>query len=123
MQFDMTIRIDYRAAEDRLLARCARAEQVLGREVLTACEPYVPFDTGALADSAVFRISEDAPTRGTVSWNTPYAAAVYYGDARGMRYSAEKHPHACGKWFEAAKSTALAGWTGKTAEAAGGSVR
>ena len=123
MRFDTAVRVDYTACERRLLARCAAAERALGGAVLTDCGPYVPYDTGRLAGSAEFRISEDAPTQGTVSWNVPYAAAVYYGDARGVRFSREKHPHACARWFEAAKSTALEAWTEKTAQGAAAGLR
>lgn len=123
MRFDTAIRVDYRDTEEKLLRRCAAAEEALGRAVLASCDPYVPYDTGRLAGSAVLRISPDTRMRGEIVWNTPYAKAVYFGDLRGVTYSAEHHPHAAARWFEAAKSTELADWTRRAAAAAGGAVR
>lgn len=55
------------------------------------CDPYVPYDTGALAEN----ITVDA---NGVTYNQPYAEKVYNGV--GMVFKQEKHPLATARWDE-----------------------
>ena len=56
------------------------------------CDPYVPYDTGALANN----ITVDAEG---VTYNQPYATKVYEGT--GIRFNQEKHPLATAQWDQA----------------------
>lgn len=55
------------------LGSMGRLQQALGREVMTRCDRYVPYDTGRLKSSA--RLS---PGGRTLVYTAPYAAAQYY---------------------------------------------
>ena len=85
---------------------------MLGDAVMADCEIYVPYDTGALCRS-VRRggVTEGDGTIGCdVIWSAPHAAAVYYGDARGIRYHTEHHAHARARWFEGARASTGVRW-------------
>ena len=99
------------------LTACARAAwytaaEALGDAVLCDCDIYVPYDTGALCHSGgVSGVTEEDGRVGCdVTWSAPYAAAVYYGDARGVRFSPEHHAHARARWFDGARASCLDGW-------------
>ena len=63
--------------------------------------PYVPMDTGTLANDSVRIIANEKSAE--VHYNTPYAAKMYYGDK--LNFSKEKHPLASSHWdIEAMKS-------------------
>ena len=58
--------------------------------------PYVPYDTGALADTA--QVSSEG-----VTYIVPYASKNYYGD--DIRHKTDKHPLATAHWDEVAMQT------------------
>lgn len=78
-----------------------KAQAMFDEEVLRLTEPYVPYDTHALARSAL--IASDIGG-GRLVWATPYAAAQYYKTADSRPYS----PIAGGHWGERMKSDNLA---------------
>ncbi|MBQ7982112.1 MAG: hypothetical protein IJ302_00970 [Clostridia bacterium] len=109
----VSVDLDTERLERIFASRCDAAAAVLADTIRRDCEPYVPYDTGALCRSA--RIAAAAEGEGQyvrqIRWEMPYAAAVYYGDSRGVSFHTEHHPHACAKWFEAARAACAAGWT------------
>lgn len=73
----------------RLARALGEAQSYLDSEVLRACEPYVPFETGALVASGRGR-------GGEVQWGASYAAAQYYNTAQSRPGTALRG----GRWFE-----------------------
>lgn len=70
--------------EDKFAKRFAqRYEPMLAHQVARLCDPYVPFDTGVLKNSA-------RTVGGSVWYSTPYARRQYYehkgGGLRGARW-------------------------------------
>lgn len=81
-----------------------RGQYALDNQVIRDTTPYVPYAQGPLAQS-VHSASEVGA--GVVAWQTPYAAAQYYGmpnKAGGV------HPKATMKWFEVAKQANKGRW-------------
>lgn len=107
----------------RLLPVFARAEERLAQRIMEDCEPYVPYDTGALYQSVYIR---EADGEHRIIWDMPYAAYVYHGDETGVTFHKERHPLACARWAERAKAAALEAWLSgirdDTAEIGGGIV-
>ena len=75
---------------------------VIDSAVIRYCDPYVPFDEGILAGSAT---ASSEIGSGEISYDTPYAHYMYYGevwgpnipivengDIVGWRSPPEKHP-------------------------------
>ena len=58
--------------------------------------PYVPMDTGTLAESVEI-------TPKYVRHIVPYAAKIYYGDH--MNFHLDRHPLACARWDVVAMQT------------------
>jgi len=118
MTASVLVDFDTERLERIFASRCDAAVTVLADKVRRDSEPYVPYDTGALCRSV--RTVEAAEGEGQyvrqIRWEVPYAAAVYYGDSRGVSFHTEHHPHACARWFEAARVACTAAW-GKSAEA------
>lgn len=111
----MTVQTDFddRACLARFGDAFARAAGMLGDAVLADSTPYVPYDTGRLADSGVRGAvtAADGAAVCDVMWRTPYAADVYYGDLRGVCFRREHRPHARARWFEGAKAVGCGAWT------------
>lgn len=103
--------------EARLLSRCRtaffEAAAALGDAIRKDCGIYVPYDTGTLYRSVLrSAVAEKEERIGCdVVWSAPYASAVYYGDARGVRYHTEHHPHARARWFEGASASCGDAWS------------
>jgi len=55
------------------------------------CDPYVPYRTGALAQSGLDNVSAQG-----VTYTAPYAEKVYYGV--GVSFNPEYHPKATALW-------------------------
>lgn len=83
-----------------------RVQGMFDMEVLRRTEPYVPFDTGTLAHSAIMasHIGE-----GLLVWNTPYARAQYYGTADHRAYDLLRGGH-WGERMKADNAAALEGF-------------
>ena len=58
---------------------------------------FVPYDTGMLADSVQEQIN--GGLRGVISYNTPYARVLYYGEA--LNFKRDKHSKAGAFWDRA----------------------
>ena len=83
--------------KDRGLDKGGRVQKYIDETVIDFCEPYVPFDTGALKESPK---SCSPPGGGQVVYGVPYARRQYYenkgdGGLRGAR------------WFERMKADRL----------------
>lgn len=104
----VAVKFDARSVAQALKARAKAAERALSGRVLSDCEPFVPYDTGALSQSGV--VGE-----GVIVYDVPYAQVVYHG--AGMRFQTEKHPLATAAWFEAAKAAHAAEWVRAAGEA------
>lgn len=79
----------------RGLEEGGRVQKTVDSEVLRYCDPYVPFDTGALKTSG---ITATVIGSGEVVYNTPYARRQYYensGKSGGLRGK---------QWFERMKA-------------------
>ena len=55
-------------------------QKVIDNAVIRYCMPYVPFKSGTLAQSAY---SASKVGEGEVSWETPYARYLYFGEVYG----------------------------------------
>lgn len=90
----MNLNVDVRVNE---LAIQEKVESLLNDDTMLEinklfadmCDPYVPFQTGALADVKV--------TPHGVEYNVPYAYAQYYGE---FPHSPAVHPLATSHWDE-----------------------
>ena len=58
------------------------------------CDPYVPYQTGALSQSGLNNVTPDG-----VHYIVPYASKVYYGV--GIAHNPEHHPLATAMWDKA----------------------
>lgn len=108
--------IDWRKLERELGANVERAQKIVDTQVLKDSNVYVPRDEGDLE-----RSSQTATVIGSgeVRWETPYAAAQYYGKPNKSR---DVHPLATMRWFEAAKAANKAAWL-RVIKKAGGRKR
>ena len=104
------VKIDTAGLTRKILSGVPQASRVLTQAVLASCEPYVPYNTGALCRSGM-------AGDGFVTWTASHAARCYYSR---RPFRKEKHPQACGQWFEAAKAVSLADWQQTTAKALAG---
>ena len=78
----------------------------LASEARKGLDQYVPFRSGRLAASAT-------STPGVVTYSTPYARRVYYGDS--LNFSRDRHPKARARWdggFKAAGGAKRLGESG-----------
>lgn len=71
----------------------------MASEARRLMNPYVPMDTGTLADT-VDVYTEGG--KGVVHYRAPYAQRQYNGD--GNNFSKEKHPKATAQWDKAMQS-------------------
>lgn len=92
---------------EKLLSRVPQAQRILARAVLASCEPFVPYNTGALCRSG--QAGDNA-----VLYTAGHAAKCYYSR---RPFRKDKHPQACAGWFEAAKAVSLETWRAETAQA------
>lgn len=109
---EVTIRAD--GIGDMISGRIPAASAALQRAVIASCEPFVPYRTGELCRSAS---ASGVGRNGTVVYTAPHASLCYYAD---RPFSRKHHPHACARWFEAAKSADLERWKRVTADALAG---
>lgn len=86
------VRIDLRPKAEIIaelgLEKGGRVQRYIDRTVADFCEPYVPFDTGALKESPR---SCSTPGEGRVVYGVPYARRQYFenkgdGGLRGARW-------------------------------------
>lgn len=68
----------------------------LASEARRLMNPYVPMDTGALADTVDTYVENGT---GKVHYRQPYARRLFFGE--GYNFSMEKHPKAAARWDEA----------------------
>lgn len=66
-------------------------------------DPFVPFDTGTLAETVVINGQPIGPGVGTntITYQQPYAEYVYYGISKSgkeLNYHTDKHPEAGPYW-------------------------
>ena len=97
--------IDWTKLVARTRGMTTRAQMALDIQVLKDTTPFVPRDTGNLANSGV-RASK--PGSGELVWDAPYADAQYYGLGNKAH---DVHPQAVSHWFEAAKAAFKSTWT------------
>ena len=129
------IKADFQWNIDPLKARGlepgGRVQQAIDNAIIRYCHPYVPFETGTLANSPY---SASPPGSGQVIYNTPYARYLYYGEVMGpnipvfeddsgiptrwysppgkkkhltgrpLKYNQDVHPEAGAFWFERMKA-------------------
>ena len=86
----------------RLLRASTLAAEQLAADIIEDVRPIIPVGTGRLHDSTQTQTEEQ---RINISWNAPYAKAVYYGDGPGRL------------WFESAKAANIDKWRKKAAKA------
>lgn len=112
------------AIKDKLAESCTRAESIVGQQVLTDTEPFVPALTGSLT----IRTRLDG---NKIIYPGPYARFLYYGKVmvdpqtgstfapkggtkvltnRDLVFSKAMHPQAQSHWFEASKAQNLDKW-------------
>ena len=111
-----SVRFDGAGLAGRLGERLPAMTRALGEAVTEACEPYVPYRTGALCRSVSLSLGTDG-TSAEIRWDVPYAAECYYAS---RPFSKRVHPHACARWAEAARAESAPAWVRAAAEAWGG---
>lgn len=79
------------ASKVRHIAKDDGLGNVLASTAAAGMDKFVPKRSGALAGSA-------KPSPFKVSYNTPYARRMYYGD--GFNFSKDKNPLARARWDE-----------------------
>ena len=95
------------ALRSRIPAASARVQQA----VIASCDPFVPYRTGELCRSVS---ASGVGEHGMVVYTAPHAALCYYAE---RPFSRRYHPHACARWFEAAKAAELSKWVQTAADA------
>ncbi|GHU57302.1 hypothetical protein AGMMS49975_22610 [Clostridia bacterium] len=73
-----------------------QAKLFMANEVRRLCDPYVPYDTGNLADNVDVLLEGDT---GVVHYKAPYARKCYEGD--DINFHTEKHALATAHWDKA----------------------
>ena len=77
----------------------------LSQQVLSDSNFYCPLDVGTLQGSALIASDSD---KGVITWNTPYAARLYYGI--DFNFDVSSNPNAQAMWFHKAKDINLDEW-------------
>lgn len=105
-----TFRSDVSRVGDAVSSSFPALLRKLEEKIISSCEPFVPYDTGNLCNSGK---ATGVGERGEVTYSAEYAAVCYYSS---RSFNKKKHPHACARWFEAAKASDLTDWiiTAKT---------
>lgn len=103
MKFKIDIQIDNLGADVK--KKIEQGQYILDEQVRKDSNRYIPKDTGQLEGSSTV-VSE--PGKGIISWNTPYAARLYYNPQ--YNFSKTTNPLAGGLWFERAKSAHAQEW-------------
>ena len=101
--------MDERKLLDSFGASYKDAQFMLNEMVYTDSDPYVPMDSGDLKSI----VDRDGTT---IVYNSPYAAAQYYGLPNKKRGA---HPLATSFWFEVAKKAKGSEWIRRAKEIAG----
>lgn len=91
---------------DRRIPAALRAVE---SAVLMSCGPFVPYNTGELYRSG--HASGDG-MHGEVTWSASHAGECYYAN---REFNRKHHPHACARWFEAAKAVDGGKWAAAAA--------
>ena len=89
----------------RFEERNGLATAALCQQILKDSNFYCPLDQGTLQSSAL--ISSDGD-RGVITWNTPYAARLYYGI--NFNFDKASNPNAQAMWFHKAKDIHIDEW-------------
>ena len=89
----------------RFEERNSLAVAALCQQILKDSNFYCPLDQGTLQASAL--ISSDSD-RGIISWETPYAAKLYYGI--DFNFDVSSNPNAQAMWFHKGKDVHLNEW-------------
>lgn len=125
------IKIDTKRIDDNI----KKAQELLNLQVVADCTPLIPFEQGALRNSANY---PQGVYGGEIEWNTPYAHYIYQGElhlaANGSswankdekKYPAGKplhfHPEGVGTtdhWFDKAKEQHGKEWVALVKKTAG----
>ena len=85
--------------------RNSLAVVALSQQILKDSNFYCPLDQGTLQSSAL--ISSDSD-RGVITWNTPYAARLYYGI--DFNFDKASNPNSQAMWFHKAKDVHMDEW-------------
>lgn len=110
---------------ERFAGQYSRAQKFLDTQVITDCDPYVPFLNGDLRMSAIRGTDIGS---GEVVYDSPYARYQYYGKVMVGPPPKEltdiplqqHHPGTCAFWFEAAKGVNKRQWIEGVRKIAGG---
>ena len=89
----------------RFEERNSLAVVALSQQILKDSNFYCPLDQGTLQSSAL--ISSDGD-RGVITWNTPYAARLYYGI--DFNFDKASNPNSQAMWFHKAKDVHMGEW-------------
>ena len=81
------------------------ALSIFSQQVFKDMTPFVPMDTGNLAESPA-RASNF--NKGQIIYDTPYAKRMYNGV--NFNFSTDKHPQAQAHWDEKAKTVHIKSW-------------
>ena len=89
----------------RFEERNSLAVAALSQQILKDSNFYCPLDQGVLQASAL--ISSDSD-KGVITWNTPYAARLYYGI--NFNFDKASNSNAQAMWFHKAKDIHIDEW-------------
>ena len=103
----MPVVIQFNSEEiiQRFEERNGFAMDMLCEEIAEDSNFFCPFDVGTLQGSALISLDSD---RGIISWETPYAAKMYYG--LDLNFDVSHNPNAQAMWFHKAKDINLDEW-------------
>lgn len=100
----INVTYDLSGIKDALDVKASLAAKTLSEKILSDCEPYVPYRTGALCRSG-HTVADENGYR--VVWDASYASECYYAS---RSFSKRKHPRATARWFDAAAESRGGGW-------------
>lgn len=103
----MPVVIQFNSEEiiQRFEERNGLATAALCQQILKDSNFYCPLDQGTLQSSALISSDDD---RGVITWNTPYAARLYYGI--DFNFDKASNPNAQAMWFHKAKDVHVDEW-------------
>lgn len=134
MKFDKVVgNVDIKLNTDRFDKNIREAQKKLNMQVVADCDPFIPFQQGALRGSMRY---PDGIYGGEIAWDTPYAHYQYEGelylteDGRSWANKGEKKyptgipliqhtPGTSAYWFDKAKEAHKNDWVDLVKKTAG----
>ena len=101
---EIRIDVDFGSIANKCNKAVKKAQMWLDNEIVSDCQPYLPFLTGDLQRSTMSTVIGE----GNIVYDVPYARKLYYGDQ--FNFNKQNHPLATAYWFEYAKTANEQKW-------------